>query len=159
MKAIVQRVRHGSVAVDGILVSEIGPGFVVLLGVRHADLDEDAALLSEKTANLRVFEDAEGKMNKSLFDTGGSVLVVSQFTLYADTRKGNRPSFVDAAPPQQAERLYNLYLTHLRRILGEARVGAGVFRAHMVVEIVNDGPVTLELSTDHRATGREGSTK
>lgn len=153
MKALVQRVKSGCVSVDGKRVSQVGPGYVVLLGVRHADSEADAVFLAEKTANLRIFEDEAGKMNKSLFDTGGSVLVVSQFTLYADTRKGNRPSFIEAAAPEQAERLYEVYVAHLRGIIGNERVGAGVFRAHMTVDIVNDGPVTIELSTDHRRQG------
>ena len=148
MKAIVQRVTRGRVTVEGRITGEIGAGFVVLLAVRNGDAPEDAAHLAEKTANLRVFADENDKMNRSLLDTGGGALVVSQFTLYADTRKGNRPSFVKAAPPDVAERLYDAYVERLRRLLGPGRVSTGVFRAMMSVDIVNDGPVTIELSTD-----------
>ena len=148
MKALVQRVRRGSVTINGERSAEIGPGFVVLLGVRQDDTDESAHHLAEKTVNLRIFADEQGKMNKSLIDTCGQVLVVSQFTLYADTSRGNRPSFVQAAPPQEAERLYGLYTGHLRRLLGDERVATGVFRTMMTVEIINDGPVTIELSSD-----------
>ena len=137
--------------VDGRVTGEIGRGFVVLLGVRHGDTEAAARYLAEKTANLRIFPDAQDKMNLSLFDVGGSALVISQFTLYADTRKGNRPSFVDAAPPELAEHLYEDYVAHLRRLLGEGRVATGVFRAMMQVELTNDGPVTIELCADGRA--------
>jgi D-aminoacyl-tRNA deacylase len=148
MKALVQRVARGSVTVDGQTVGQIGRGFVVLLGVRTGDTETEARHLAQKTANLRIFADAEGKMNLSLIDVGGAVLVVSQFTLYADTRKGNRPSFVDAAPPATAEALYGVYVDLLRRILGESRVATGTFRAAMQVDLVNDGPVTIELRAE-----------
>jgi D-tyrosyl-tRNA(Tyr) deacylase len=150
MKAIIQRVSRASVTVDNRITGKIGCGFLVLLGIRHGDTPEAARFLAGKTAALRVFGDAQDKMNLSLVDKGGSVLVVSQFTLYADTRKGNRPSFVEAAPPTEAERLYGVYVDHLRNILGENRVATGVFRASMQVELVNDGPVTIELSSDAR---------
>ena len=120
----------------------------MLLGVRQGDTDQDAELLAAKTAQLRIFPDEADKMNLSLLDVAGQVLVVSQFTLYADTRKGNRPSFIQSAPPDVAEALYQHYVGHLRRILGQGRVATGVFRARMLVEILNDGPVTIELSTD-----------
>jgi D-tyrosyl-tRNA(Tyr) deacylase len=121
---------------------------VVLLGVRHGYTERDAELLAAKTAQLRIFADEADKMNRSLLDVGGEALVISQFTLYADTRKGNRPSFIQSAPPDLAEALYRHYVAHLRRILGEARVATGVFRARMQVRIINDGPVTIELRTD-----------
>ncbi|MEI6970100.1 MAG: D-aminoacyl-tRNA deacylase [bacterium] len=150
MKALVQRVIRGSVTIDGLKTAEIGPGFVVLLGVCHGDTAEDARHLADKTANLRIFADASDKMNLSLLQTGRQALVISQFTLYADTARGNRPSFVGAAPPELAEKLYDLYTEHLRTIMGSTRVATGVFRASMTVEIINDGPVTIELSTDQR---------
>ncbi len=136
--------------VDGRITGAIGRGFLVLLGVRHGDTADAARYLAGKTAALRVFSDAQEKMNLSLMDTAGSALVVSQFTLYADTRKGNRPSFIQAAPPEEAERLYGVYVDHLRSILGPARVATGVFRASMQVELVNEGPVTIELASDSR---------
>jgi len=150
MKALIQRVARGSVTIEGAAVGSVGNGFVVLLGVRPGDTEDDARYLAHRTANLRVFADAAGKMNLSLDDVGGGVLVVSQFTLYADTRKGNRPSFIGAADPQLANRLYEEYVAALRRALGEARVATGRFGADMTVEIVNDGPVTIELNTDQR---------
>jgi len=150
MKALIQRVLRGRVTVDGKEVGAVGRGFVVLLGVKAGDTEQDARHLAEKTAALRVFADAHDKMNLSLREVNGGALVISQFTLYADTRKGNRPSFVAAAAPADAERLYERYLEHLRRLLGPERVAAGVFGARMCVELVNDGPVTIELSTDHR---------
>ena len=148
MKALIQRVSRGSVTVDGEKTGEIGPGFAILIGVRNSDTGDDARHLAEKTANLRIFPDDNDKMNRSLLDTGRQALVISQFTLYADIRKGNRPSFTNAAPPELAERLYDLYTDHLRKILGSDRVATGVFRATMTVEIVNEGPVTIELCTD-----------
>lgn len=157
MKALIQRVSRARVTVDGREAGAIGKGFAVLLGVRIGDADADAVTLAEKTASLRIFEDEAGKMNLALLDSGGSVLVVSQFTLYADTRKGNRPSFIQAAPPAEAERLYEVYVAQLRRILGDGRVSTGIFRASMSVELVNDGPVTIELSTDPKGALSSGS--
>lgn len=148
MKALIQRVTRGRVSIDGQVVGQTGPGYVVLVGVRPPDTVENARYLAQKTVALRVFADDQGKMNRSLTDIGGSVLVVSQFTLYADTRKGNRPSFIGAAPPDHARALYEEYVAALRRELGAERVATGVFGADMSVEIVNDGPVTIELSTD-----------
>ena len=153
MKALIQRVSRGRVTVEGAEVGAIGKGYVVLLGVKTDDAEADAKYLAEKTAGLRVFPDPQDKMNLSVMDVEGNVLVISQFTLYADTRKGNRPSFIGAAPPAEAERLYEVYVAHLRRILGPDRVATGVFRARMAVEIVNDGPVTIELTSDGRAFG------
>ena len=138
---------------EGRETGSISKGFAVLLGVRVGDADQDALYLAEKTAGLRIFPDAQDKMNLALPEVGGAVLVVSQFTLYADTRKGNRPSFIQAAPPAEAERLYEVYVGQLRRILGADKVATGVFRASMAVEIINDGPVTIELSSDGRSGG------
>ncbi len=147
MRAIVQRVSEAAVEVDGRVVGAIGPGFLVLLGVTGSDGPAEAKLLAAKIAKLRVFRDAEEKMNLSLQDTGGRVLAVSQFTLYADTSRGNRPSFVDAAPPDQAEELYELFC----REFAAFGIGAekGVFGAMMRVRLLNDGPVTICLDTDN----------
>jgi D-aminoacyl-tRNA deacylase len=136
VRALVQRVTEASVTVDGQEVARIGPGLLVLLGVRRGDGEAEADRIAAKVLALRVFEDAEGKMNRSLGEAGGEVLCVSQFTLYGDTRKGNRPSFVDAAPPEEAEPLYE----RVRSALGAK---GGVFGARMAVALVNDGPVTL----------------
>jgi D-tyrosyl-tRNA(Tyr) deacylase len=143
MRAVLQRVRRGRVSVDGMSVAEIGPGLVILLGVGRGDTAAEADALAEKTSVLRVFEDAEGKMNRSVIDAGGEALVVSQFTLFADTAKGRRPSFLDAADPAQAEPLVRRYADQLRQAGIATQVG--VFGAHMLVEIENDGPVTILL--------------
>ena len=143
MRAVLQRVRRGRVAVADQMVAEIGPGLVVLLGVGRGDTAADADWLAEKVATLRVFEDGEGKSNLSVQDVGGAVLVVSQFTLYADTRKGRRPSFLDAALPEAAAPLVQRFGERLASL--GIRVQSGVFGAHMVVEIENDGPVTIWL--------------
>lgn len=142
MRLILQRVTRGSVTVDNQITGAIERGFVALVGVTHGDTRTEAELLARKTANLRVFEDAEGKMNLSLLEVGGGVLVVSQFTLYADTRKGRRPSFIDAARPEQAAPLVEYYAERLRTE-GVQRVENGVFGAMMQVAIHNDGPVTI----------------
>jgi D-aminoacyl-tRNA deacylase len=138
VRALVQRVSEASVTVDGTEVARIGPGLLVLLGVRRGDGPDQADRIASKLLALRVFEDAEGKMNLSVGDVGGEVLCVSQFTLYGDARKGNRPSFVDAAAPEEAEPLYE----RVREGLG---AHGGVFGARMSVSLVNDGPVTLML--------------
>jgi D-aminoacyl-tRNA deacylase len=138
VRALVQRVGEAAVSVDGEEVARIGPGLVVLLGVRAGDGPEQADRLAGKLERLRVFEDAEGKMNLSVRDVGGELLVVSQFTLYGDARKGNRPSYVEAAPPEQAEPLY-------ARLRDALAAQGGVFGARMQVALVNDGPVTLLL--------------
>jgi D-aminoacyl-tRNA deacylase len=136
MRALVQRVRRASVSVGGAEVAAIGPGMLVLLGIKRGDTEQDADRIAAKLAKLRIFEDGDGRMNLSLADTAGEVLCVSQFTLYGDARKGNRPSFVDAAPPDEAEPLYERVRTALN-------AKGGVFGAKMAVELVNDGPVTL----------------
>jgi D-tyrosyl-tRNA(Tyr) deacylase len=140
VRALVQRVSEAAVEVDGERVAAIGAGLLVLLGVKSGDGEEQADRLARKLLALRVFEDADGKMNLSVADAGGELLCVSQFTLYGDTRKGNRPSFVDAAPPEQAEPLYE----RVRAALGAQ---GGVFGASMRVSLVNDGPVTLLLES------------
>jgi D-tyrosyl-tRNA(Tyr) deacylase len=144
-------VTRGSVAIDGEETSRIGCGYVVLVGAREGDTPDDARYLAHRTVNLRVFPDAAGRMNRSIEDVGGELLVVSQFTLYADTRKGNRPSFIRAGDPAEAERLVDEYVAAAGRALGPERVKTGRFGAMMQVELVNDGPVTIEISTDHRS--------
>ena len=153
MKIILQRVARGSVQVDGRTTGAIGHGYVALVGIKRGDVKEDAHALARKTAALRILPDGEGKMNRSLLDCDGEVLAISQFTLYADTRKGHRPGFSAAAPPEVARELYEDYVEALRRELGPDRVKTGVFQAQMRVEIINDGPVTLELSSETRSSG------
>jgi len=143
MRAVLQRVRRGRVTIDGRPVAEIGAGLVILLGVGRGDGAAEADSLAEKASVLRIFEDAEGKMNRSLREAGGEALVVSQFTLFADTAKGRRPSFLDAAPPAEAEPLVLRFAERLRQAGVITRLG--VFGAHMLVEIDNDGPVTILL--------------
>jgi len=145
MRAVVQRVSEAWVRADGEELARIGRGFVALVGVAASDQDADAAYLAGKVAGLRIFEDAQGKMNLSLHEVGGSVLVVSQFTLYADCRKGRRPSFTDAAPPAKAQALYQRFAELLRA--GGLPVQTGRFQALMQVALVNDGPVTLLLDS------------
>ena len=142
MRAVVQRVSKASVTVDGEVVGTIGRGVMILLGVTHGDEEEQARWLARKIAGLRIYEDVEGKMNRGLLDVGGEALVVSQFTLYGDCRKGRRPSFTHAARPEVAEPLCERFIELLREA-GLGRVESGVFGAHMMVEIHNDGPVTL----------------
>lgn len=143
MRIVLQRVLHASVRVDGREVAAIGPGFLLLVGVGHGDTVEQADRLADKIVHLRIFRDAEGKTNLALDDVGGHALVVSQFTLYADTRKGRRPSFVDAADPAEAADLVESFATALET--RGVTVGRGVFGAEMTVELVNDGPFTLTL--------------
>lgn len=146
MKAILQRVTSASVAVEGEVVGSCGKGYLVLLGVAPTDTQAEAERLWNKVRNLRVFSDDDGKMNLSLVDVGGEMLVVSQFTLYADCRRGNRPSFTGAARPELAVPLYEHFCQLAERDL--SHVGRGVFGADMQVSLVNDGPVTIELDTD-----------
>ncbi|MHB8856701.1 MAG: D-aminoacyl-tRNA deacylase [Bellilinea sp.] len=141
MRAVVQRVKRGSVQVDGKSIAEIGRGYVILLGVGPADTDATAAALAKKISLLRVFEDEQGKMNLSIQDVGGQALVVSQFTLYADTSRGNRPSFINAAAPETASPLVQRFAAHLTGF--GIPVQQGEFGAHMMVDIENDGPVTI----------------
>lgn len=146
MKALLQRVQHASVTVDGQPISQIGPGLLVLLGVGPEDTEKEAAFLADKAARLRIFQDENDKMNLSLLDVDGEMLVVSQFTLYADCRKGKRPSFTGAAAPAHADALYETFQACVRE-LGVKKVGHGVFGADMKVDLLNDGPVTIMLDT------------
>jgi D-tyrosyl-tRNA(Tyr) deacylase len=143
MRAVCQRVSRAQVTVDGSTTGQIDRGLLVLLGVARGDTEAGASRLAQKVAQLRIFEDAAGKFAHSLLDVAGAALVVSQFTLIADTRKGNRPSFTDAAPPDEAELLYNRFCEEL--VVAGAPVERGVFGARMAVELVNDGPVTIVL--------------
>jgi D-tyrosyl-tRNA(Tyr) deacylase len=143
VRAVVQRVSRARVLVDGEVRGEIGPGHIILLGVAREDDDAVAARLAGKVARLRIFEDEDGRFDRSILDTGGAVLAVSQFTLIADTAKGNRPSFTGAAPPEAAQPLYELFCDALRGL--GVPVATGVFGARMAVELVNDGPVTIVL--------------
>ena len=143
MRAVCQRVRRARVLVESRTAGEIGPGLCVLLGVARADGEDEARRLAAKVARLRIFEGSDGRFDRSLLDEGGEALVVSQFTLIADTRKGNRPSFTDAAPPEEAEPLYRTFCGALEA--EGARVATGTFGARMLVEIENDGPVTIVL--------------
>ena len=145
MRAVIQRVKGAKVTVDNKVVGSINQGFVVLLGVTHEDSIEDIKYLAEKIVNLRIFEDEQGKLNLSLVDIQGEILSVSQFTLYADCRKGRRPSFTNAAPPEVANNLYLEFNDYLREL--GIKVATGVFQAHMDVELVNDGPVTIILDS------------
>jgi D-aminoacyl-tRNA deacylase len=146
MRAVIQRVSKARVTVEGRVTGEIGAGFVILLGVGREDSAEAAAYLAEKSANLRIFNDAEGKMNRSLIDVGGAALVVSQFTLYGDARGQRRPGFTRAASPEEANRLYEEFVRVLRGL--NVTVETGVFQTHMEVELTNDGPVTILLDSE-----------
>lgn len=146
MRAVIQRVSRASVTVDGRVAGKIGAGLLILVGVSRTDNPEAAAYLAEKIANLRIFPDEQGKMNLSLLDAGGSALVVSQFTLYGDTRGGRRPSYIQAAPPEEASGLYEEFIRSMRAL--GVSVETGVFQAHMQVELVNDGPVTILLDSE-----------
>jgi D-tyrosyl-tRNA(Tyr) deacylase len=145
MRAVVQRVRRARVIVDDQTIGEIGPGLLVLLGVTHADTPEDARWLADKLVGLRIFNDADGKMNRDVMETDGAVLVVSQFTLYGDCRKGRRPSFVDAAPPEIAIPLYDAFVNGIKA--HGVPTATGWFGAMMQIELVNDGPVTLVVDS------------
>lgn len=146
MRAVVQRVSRAKVTVEDEVIGEIGDGLVVLLGVSSNDSESDADYLVEKIVNLRIFTDADGKMNCSLLENGGGLLVVSQFTLYGDTRRGRRPSFIDAASPVDADRLYEYFVSESQKRID--RVQTGRFQAMMDVELVNDGPVTIILDSE-----------
>ena len=152
MRALSQRVSQASVSVEGQVIAAIKQGFVVFVGVGRGDSDVDARYLAEKIANLRVFADEAGKFNLSILDIGGEVLVVSQFTLFASTRKGRRPSFTDAAPPEEAEPLVDTFVQFLRT--AGLRVDTGRFQQYMLVEIHNDGPVTIFIDSEERLKPR-----
>ncbi len=145
MRAVLQRVSSAKVTVDGETTGEIGAGILILLGVGKDDVEADASYLVEKIVKLRIFDDEDGKMNRSVIDIEGRLLVVSQFTLYADARKGRRPSYIGAASPDEAERLYNFFVEESRKLVSSVETGR--FQAMMDVELVNDGPVTIILDT------------
>jgi len=147
MRAVVQRVTHGSVSIQDKLVGRIGPGLVILLGIRSGDGDKEASWMARKIANLRIFADEQGKFNRSLLEVNGEALVISQFTLYGNARKGRRPSFTDAARPEVAEPLVARFIEYLGQA-GVKKVAAGEFQAMMLVQIHNDGPVTIILDSD-----------
>ena len=149
MKAVLQRVLEACVTIDGALHSAIGPGLMILLGIEEADTVEDIEWLANKIANLRIFNDTEGVMNLPVKDTGGDILLVSQFTLHASTKKGNRPSYIMAARPETAIPLYESMIKELERLL-EKPVKTGVFGADMKVALVNDGPVTIIIDTKNK---------
>lgn len=146
MRAVIQRVKSASVTVDGELVSEIDTGLLIFIGIAHDDTEAEIDYIANKVANLRIFEDADGKMNCSLLDIGGSALVVSQFTLYGDCRKGRRPSFISAARPEIANELYEKFISALEKL--NILTKGGTFQAMMDVQLVNDGPVTILLDSD-----------
>jgi D-aminoacyl-tRNA deacylase len=154
VKLVVQRVTRASVTVDGREISKIGPGLAILIGVGRDDTDSDAAKLAEKAANLRIFSDDEGKMNLSVLDTSGEALVVSQFTLYGDTRRGRRPGFDAAAPLDEGNRLYELFVENLRALGVPTQTGQ--FQAHMHFDIANDGPVTILMDSEEFKLPRRG---
>ncbi|MET7029997.1 D-aminoacyl-tRNA deacylase [Sediminicola luteus] len=149
MRAIIQRVSKASVTVDGEVISKIDNGLLILLGIEDADEQDDLEWLSRKIVNLRIFNDSEGVMNQSLMEHGGNAIVVSQFTLHASTKKGNRPSYIKAAKPTVAIPLYERFVSQMEQDLGQ-KVGTGIFGADMKVELVNDGPVTIAIDTKNR---------
>ncbi len=149
MKAVIQRVSRASVTVDGKIISEIKSGLLILLGIEDADTKADIEWLSRKMVNLRIFNDTDGVMNNSLLDMGGDAIVVSQFTLYAATKKGNRPSYIKAAKPDVAIPLYETFIRHMEKDLGK-KVGMGIFGADMKVDLLNDGPVTILIDTKNK---------
>lgn len=151
MRLVVQRVTSASVDVNGQTVGRIGPGLLVLAGVSRADTREDAVYAAGKTVRLRIFDDGSGRMNRSVMDAGGEVLAVSQFTLFGNCRKGNRPSFIDAAEPELARSLMDAYVREMRTL--GVHVETGIFQAKMTVSLVNDGPVTLLIDTSKRGKG------
>lgn len=148
MKAVIQRVTSASVKVDGKVTGEIGPGLMVLFGAGHGDTEEEADYMVRKISRMRIFSDSEGKMNKSVKDIDGEILAVSQFTLYADCRRGNRPSFTDAEDPEHADQLYEYFCGKLEEETGK-ETQKGIFGADMQVSLVNDGPVTIVLQKEH----------
>ena len=149
MRIVIQRVSHASVTIDGMLKSSIGGGMLVLVGIEDADTQDDIDWLSKKVVNMRIFDDADGVMNRSILEAGGDILVVSQFTLHASTRKGNRPSYIRAARPDISIPLYEAFCRTLARDLGKP-VQTGTFGADMKVELLNDGPVTILMDTKNK---------
>jgi|SRR5690606_30937997 len=149
MRAVIQRVSRASVTVDGQVVSAIGQGLLVLLGIEDADGKEDTDWLSQKIINLRIFNDENGVMNRSVQDVGGDVIVVSQFTLHAQTKKGNRPSYIKASKPDVAIPIYEAFVQKMEQDLGK-KIGTGIFGADMKVELLNDGPVTIVIDTKNK---------
>lgn len=147
MRALIQRVKEASVSIDGSLHDAIGCGLLIFLGIKHGDTEEGAKYLAQRCADARIFEDAQEKMNLSVKEIAGSALVISQFTLYADTRKGNRPSFTDAASPEIAEELYDKFVYYLREEIGTENVKTGIFRAMMDIRLINTGPVTIIIES------------
>lgn len=148
MRALVQRVTEGSVEISEInYFAAIKIGMVILLGIKDGDTEDDMIFVADKCSNLRIFEDENGKMNLSLKEINGEALVISQFTLYGDTRKGNRPNFTDAAKPELAENLYNKFISRMKQNLGDEKVKNGIFAAMMLVKIFNDGPVTVMVES------------
>ena len=145
MKAVIQRVKHASVAVDGETVGSCGEGYMILLGVAQGDTETDAELLAKKIVNLRIFEDENGKMNRSIKDIDGEMLVISQFTLLANYAHGNRPDYLESAPPSEANELYEYFVSLVKPAL--RHVGTGIFGADMKVELLNDGPVTIVMDS------------
>ena len=149
MRTLIQRVQHASVTIDGQLKSKIGKGLLVLVGIEDRDTQEDIEWLCKKVANLRIFDDESGVMNKSILEDGGEILVISQFTLHASTKKGNRPSYIKAAKPEISVPLYERFCKDLSRALGK-EIGTGTFGADMKVELLNDGPVTICMDTKNK---------
>ena len=149
MRIVIQRVKRASVTINGQLHSEIGDGLLILVGITHADTPDDVKWLAQKTVNLRIFDDENGVMNRSIIDVGGNVLAVSQFTLHASTKKGNRPSYIHAAGHDLAVPLYEAYCAEVGKLLGR-EVKTGVFGAEMQVALVNDGPVTIIIDSHHK---------
>jgi len=143
MRLLIQRVSKAKVTVNSQVSGEIGRGLVILLGVGKGDSEQDCSKMAEKVVKMRIFDDKNGKMNLDVLQVSGSILIVSQFTLYADTRKGNRPSFISAAKPEEAKRLYEIFIDEVKGFFGENKVATGVFGAMMDVELINDGPVTI----------------
>lgn len=149
MRAVVQRVKRGSVEIgEKNYIQKIGKGFVILLGISESDSEEDVVFTADKCTNLRIFNDEDNKMNLSLTDVNGEVLIISQFTLYGDARKGNRPSFIKSAKPEKAIPLYESFIKRMKTNLGEENVKSGIFGEMMVVEIINDGPVTIIVESE-----------
>lgn len=147
MRALVQRVKEASVSIDGNIHNAIERGLLILLGIKQGDTEDAANYLAHRCTNARIFEDDQGRMNLSVKDIGGSVLVISQFTLYADTRKGNRPSFTDAASPEIAEELYDKFVYYLQEEIGTRNVKTGIFREMMDIQLINTGPTTIIIDS------------